>query len=59
MLLKVDGISDKIGEERLKELFSEVGAVESVRIIRDIYTGTSKGFGFVEFATMPKKWEST
>ena len=32
----------------LKELFSEHGKVDSVKIIRDMFTQMSKGFGFVE-----------
>jgi cold-inducible RNA-binding protein len=34
-------------EEDLANLFSSVGAVESVSIITDRDTGRSKGFGFV------------
>ncbi len=35
-------------EEELKDLFGQYGAVASVRIITDKFTGQSKGFGFVE-----------
>lgn len=35
-------------EDDLKNIFSEHGEVESVRIITDKFTGQSKGFGFVE-----------
>jgi RNA recognition motif-containing protein len=34
-------------EEEITNLFSQVGAVESVSIITDRDTGRSKGFGFV------------
>ena len=34
-------------EDDLSNLFSQVGAVESVSIITDRDTGRSKGFGFV------------
>lgn len=34
--------------DELRNLFSEVGAVESCNVIIDRYTGRSKGFGFVE-----------
>ena len=37
--------------EQLQELFSQVGAVESVNVIVDKYTGQGKGFGFVEMAS--------
>lgn len=38
----------KATEEQLKALFEAYGAVLSVRIITDQFTGKSKGFGFVE-----------
>ncbi len=38
-------------EDSLKGVFAQFGTVESVNIIMDRYTGQSKGFGFVEFAT--------
>jgi RNA recognition motif-containing protein len=33
--------------EELEEVFSTFGAVEEVFIVRDKFTGRSKGFGFV------------
>jgi cold-inducible RNA-binding protein len=35
-------------EDELKELFSEAGAVKSVVLIKDKFSGQSKGFGFIE-----------
>lgn len=35
-------------EETLKNLFTQYGSVTSVKIIRDRFSGDSKGFGFVE-----------
>jgi RNA recognition motif-containing protein len=37
-------------EDDLSDLMSQVGNVESVRIITDRDTGRSRGFGFVEMA---------
>ena len=37
-------------EDTLKDLFSQFGAVDSVKIIYDRERGTSKGYGFVEMA---------
>ena len=38
-------------EEDLRELFAEAGAVQSVKIVTDSYSGRSRGFGFVEMAS--------
>ena len=38
-------------EESLRDFFSTIGEVESVKIITDIDTGRSKGFGFVEMSS--------
>jgi len=43
-------LSYKVDEEGLRELFSKIGEVQSVKIITDAGTGQSKGFGFVEMA---------
>jgi len=46
--LYVGNISFSATEEELKELFQQAGEVESVKIIKDNYTGRSRGFCFVE-----------
>ena len=35
-------------EESLNELFSEHGTVRSLNLIKDLFTGKCKGFGFIE-----------
>jgi RNA recognition motif-containing protein len=35
-------------EGDLRELFSEYGEIESLKIIKDQFTDRSKGFGFIE-----------
>ena len=50
MKLYVGNLSYSAGENELRELFSQYGAVASVAVITDRDTGRSKGFGFVEFA---------
>ena len=35
--------------EKLKELFSEYGAIKEATIVTNKFSGRSKGFGFVEF----------
>ena len=46
--LYVGNLSYDTTEDSLKETFSEAGAVESVAIIKDKFSGRSRGFGFVE-----------
>ena len=35
-------------DDTLRQLFAEVGTVDSAQVIMDRYSGRSKGFGFVE-----------
>ncbi|HJY99064.1 MAG TPA: RNA-binding protein [Patescibacteria group bacterium] len=49
--LFVAGLPFTTTEEELRNLFTEVGVVVSVKIITDRETGRSKGFGFVEMET--------
>jgi cold-inducible RNA-binding protein len=46
--LYVGNLSYQATESDLKELFSEAGFVEAVRIVNDLETGRPRGFGFVE-----------
>jgi cold-inducible RNA-binding protein len=48
MKLYVGNLSFETTETELKELFTQSGLVETVRIITDRDSGRSKGFGFVE-----------
>ena len=38
-------------DQELSELFSRAGAVESVRVMRDMATGRARGFAFVQMRT--------
>lgn len=49
--LYVGNLSYDTRELQLRELFEQVGTVESVTIITDRGTGRSKGFGFVEMGS--------
>ena len=49
--LYVGNLSFGASEEDLKKLFSEAGAVQSVKIVLDSYSGRSRGFGFVEMTS--------
>lgn len=48
MNIYVGSLSYNVTEEDLKQAFEAFGEVESVKIIKDMYSGKSKGFGFVE-----------
>lgn len=49
--LFVGNLSYNLSEDALRDVFSEIGTVESVAIITDRMSGRSKGFAFVEMAT--------
>jgi len=44
----IGNLSPEVSDEDLNGLFSEHGNVSSAKVIRDMYSQTSKGFGFVE-----------
>lgn len=48
MNIFVGNLASDVKEEELKELFSKHGRVSSVKIIRDMFSQSSKGFGFIE-----------
>lgn len=47
--LYVGNLDSDLTEQRLYEFFSQYGSVVSVRIMRDLYSGESRGFAFVNF----------
>ncbi len=49
--LYIGNLSAEVTKEDLLENFKEAGEVISAVVIKDKYSGTSKGFGFVEMAT--------
>ena len=49
--LYVGNLPYGVGEAELQELFTRVGTVESVTVMRDQATGRARGFGFVEMST--------
>jgi RNA recognition motif-containing protein len=55
MTIYVGNINYSLGEADIQKIFEVLGAVESVKIIRDKRTGRSKGFAFIE---MPDKKEA-
>src|SRR3989338_4398947 len=49
--LYVGGLPYSTTDDRLREVFSAAGAVESASVIVDRMSGRSKGFGFVEMTS--------
>ena len=55
MNIYVGNISRTATEQDIKEAFEAFGAVQTAAIIKDKFSGESRGFGFVE---MPNKEEA-
>ena len=48
MNIYIGNLAQNVQEEDLNTLFSQHGKVDSVKIIRDMYSKISKGYGFIE-----------
>lgn len=48
MKMYVGNLSRDISEDQLRKEFTPFGTIDSVALIKDKFTGTLKGFGFVE-----------
>ncbi|BBO87909.1 RNA-binding protein [Desulfosarcina ovata subsp. ovata] len=55
MNIYIGNLANNITEDRLKALFAEFGEVEHVKVIKDRFSGTPKGYGFIE---MPSNSEA-
>jgi RNA recognition motif-containing protein len=49
--LYVGNLSFDMSDTTLRETFARVGGVEKAEVIKDRWTGISRGFGFVEMIT--------
>ena len=54
MNIYVRNLNFSLTEDELRQVFAQFGTVDSVKIIKDKFTGRAKGFGFVE---MPNESE--
>jgi RNA recognition motif-containing protein len=50
MNLFIGNLSRDVTEAELRELFTPFGKLISVTVVKDKFSGVSKGFGFVEMA---------
>lgn len=55
MNIYVGNLAHQATEDDLRQAFESFGQIESVNIIKDRFSGESRGFGFVE---MPAKQEA-
>jgi RNA recognition motif-containing protein len=50
--LYIGNLDSDLDEHTLYEHFSQCGQVNNIRIMRDIYSGESRGFAFVEYSNL-------
>jgi RNA recognition motif-containing protein len=55
MNIYLGNLSISTKEDTLKSLFAKFGDVESIKLVKDRFTGRPKGFGFIE---MPSNSEA-
>ena len=48
MIIYVGNLGDEVTEKQIEDLFKPFGQVSSVELLREMFTGKLKGFGFVE-----------
>lgn len=55
MRIYVGNLPYSVSDDELRELFSEYGVLVSAEVVKDKFSGQSKGFGFVD---MPNSAEA-
>jgi RNA recognition motif-containing protein len=48
MKIYIENLHSTIDNDKLSEIFSSYGEVNSAEVIKDMFTGVSRGFGYVE-----------
>ncbi|HYG37254.1 MAG TPA: RNA-binding protein [Cytophagales bacterium] len=51
MNIFIGNLSKQMDENNLHKIFTEFGLVNSVKVVKDSYTGKFRGFGFVEMVS--------
>ena len=47
MNIYIENLDLAVDNDKLKELFSTYGEVKSAEVVKDVFTDTSRGFGYV------------
>ncbi len=55
MKIYIGNLDEKIQDSHLREAFQDFGTVATAKVIKDHFSGKSKGFGFIE---MPDQEEA-
>lgn len=58
MNIYITNLDSAITNEDLKSLFSNYGEVEEAEVVTDVFTGVSRGFGYVEMTDDEKAKEA-
>jgi len=48
MKIYIENLHDVIDNDKLSQLFSSYGQVQSAEVVKDAFNGASRGFGYVE-----------
>jgi RNA recognition motif-containing protein len=48
MNIYIANLDNTIDNDKLRQLFSSYGEVNSAEIVKDVFTGASRGFGYVD-----------
>ena len=54
MKIFVGNLSREVMDEDLRQAFEAFGKVESATVVKDKFSGESRGFGFVEMSSTPE-----
>lgn len=58
MKLYIGNLTPTISEADIEKMFTEIDTPTSIKLIKDRYTGESRGFAFVEFSSEQKGQEA-
>jgi RNA recognition motif-containing protein len=48
MNIYVENLDGTVDNEKLRQIFSSYGEVKSSEVVKDVFTGVSRGFGYVD-----------